>query len=175
MKPALTLMLKLKQAGIAAILVHHANKSGDNYRGSTAIAATFEVIMGLERAEDPHADRRNSAGFLIKADKFRGRRDDTMEARKAFLVDGNWELDGVEDQQAARVVQAIRMRRYVNQREIGAALGVNQTTVARALKRAVGLGLITEKEVEECAKSARALRDDTVRVAFGDEGDNPDF
>ena len=26
MKPALTLMLKLKQAGIAAILVHHSNK-----------------------------------------------------------------------------------------------------------------------------------------------------
>lgn len=52
MKPALTLMLKLKlklkQAGIAAILVHHSNKSEDNYRGSTAIAATFEVISGLE-------------------------------------------------------------------------------------------------------------------------------
>jgi DNA-binding transcriptional regulator LsrR (DeoR family) len=66
----------------------------------------------------------------------------------------------------------------VNQRDIGAALGINQATVARALKRAVNLGLITEKEVEDCAKSARALRDDTVRVAFGDEGDreiNPDF
>ena len=78
---ALTLMLKLKQAGIA-IRVHHSNKSEDNYRGSTAIAATFEVILGLKRAEDPHADRRNSAGFLIKADKFRGRRDDTMGDQK---------------------------------------------------------------------------------------------
>jgi DNA-binding transcriptional regulator LsrR (DeoR family) len=63
----------------------------------------------------------------------------------------------------------------VNQREIAAALGINQTTVARALKRSVNLGLITEKEVEECAKAARALRDETVRVTFGDEGDNPDF
>jgi hypothetical protein len=175
MKPALTLMLKLKQAGIAAILVHHSNKSEDNYRGSTAVAATFEVILGLKRAEDPRVDRRYSAGFLIKADKFRARRDDTMEDRRAFLIGGKWELDGVEDQQATRVVQAIRLRRYVNQREIAAALGINQATVARALKRAVNLGLITEKEVEECAKAARALRDDTVRVTFGDEGDNPDF
>ena len=79
---ALTLMLKLKQAGIAAILVSHSNKSEDNYRGSTAIAATFEVILGLKRAEDPRVDRRYSAGFLIKADKFRGRRDDTMEDQK---------------------------------------------------------------------------------------------
>jgi hypothetical protein len=116
-------MLKLKLAGIAAILVHHSNKSEDNYRGSTAVAATFEVILGLTKAEDPHADRRHSAGFLIRADKFRGRRDDTMEDQKAFLVDGKWELDGVEERQATRVVQVIRMRRYVNQREIGAALG----------------------------------------------------
>jgi DNA-binding MarR family transcriptional regulator len=72
----------------------------------------------------------------------------------------------------------MRSGRYVNQREIAEALGVNQSTIARALKRAVGLGLITEKDVEECAKSARALRDETVRVTFGDEGDreiNPDF
>jgi transposase len=54
----------------------------------------------------------------------------------------------VEDRQATRVVQAIRSRRYVNQREIGGALGVNQATVARAQKRALNLGLITEKEVE---------------------------
>jgi hypothetical protein len=33
-------------------LVHHSNKSEDNSRGSTAIAATFEVILGLKRAED---------------------------------------------------------------------------------------------------------------------------
>jgi hypothetical protein len=47
-----------------------------------------------------------------------------VEDQKAFLVDGKWELDGVEDRQATRVVQAIRSRRYVNQREIGAALGI---------------------------------------------------
>ena len=74
---ALTFMLKLKQAGIAAILVHHSNKSEDNYRGSTAIAATFEVTLGI-RGRKTLADWRYSAGFLIKADKFRARRDDTM-------------------------------------------------------------------------------------------------
>src|ERR1700730_8927257 len=41
-----------------------------------------------------------------------------MEDRRAFLIDGCWKLDGVEDQHATRVVQAIRSRRYVNQKEI---------------------------------------------------------
>jgi hypothetical protein len=173
MKPALTLMLKLKQAGIAAILVHHANKGGDNYRGSTAIAATFEVIMGLTRADDPQVDRRHSAGFLIKADKFRARRDDTMEDRRAFLVDGKWELDGIEDQQATRVVQAIRSRRYANQKEIADALGIDQRRVSEALSRAVALDMITEDEVKRCREAAKGLRKGAT-VTF-DEQDNPDF
>ena len=47
-----------------------------------------------------------------------------MEDRRAFLIDGCWKLDGVEDQHATRVVQAIRSRRYVNQKEIAEALGI---------------------------------------------------
>ena len=173
MKPALTLMLKLKQAGVAAILVHHSNKSEDNYRGSTAIAATFEVILGLKRAEDPRVDRRYSAGFLIKADKFRARRDDTMEDRRAFLIDGKWELDGIEDQQATRVVQAIRSRRYVNQKEIAEALGIDQRRVSEALNRALAFDMITEAEWKKCREAAKELRKGAT-VAF-DEEDNPDF
>src|ERR1700724_3090534 len=65
-----------------------------------------------------------------KADKFRARRDDTMEDRKAFLIDGKWKLDGIEDQQATRVVQAIRSRRYVHQNEIAEALGIDQRRVS---------------------------------------------
>jgi hypothetical protein len=57
--------------------VHHSDKSEDNYQGSTAIAATFEVTLGI-RGRKTLADWRYSAGFLIKADKFRARRDDTM-------------------------------------------------------------------------------------------------
>jgi hypothetical protein len=48
-----------------------------------------------------------------------------MEDRRAFLIDGKWELDGIEDQQATRVVQAIRSRRYVNQKEIAEALDID--------------------------------------------------
>ena len=53
-----------------------------------------------------------------------------MEDRRAFLIDGCWKLDGIEDQHATRVVQAIRSRRYVNQNEIAEALGIDQRRVS---------------------------------------------
>jgi len=68
---ALTLMLKLKQTGIAA----------------------------------------------IQCRQFRARRDDTMEDRRAFLIEGKWELDGIEDQQDTRVVQAIDPQPAVHEPE----------------------------------------------------------
>jgi Mn-dependent DtxR family transcriptional regulator len=96
-----------------------------------------------------------------------------MEDRRAFLIDGNWELDGIEDQQATRVVQAIRSRRYVNQKEIAEALGIDQRRVSEALTRAIAFDMITEADWKKCREAAKGLRKGTG-VLF-DEEDNPDF
>jgi AAA domain len=44
-------LLKLKSEKVATILVHHTGKGGgtDNYRGSTKLAATFEIMLHLKR------------------------------------------------------------------------------------------------------------------------------
>jgi hypothetical protein len=42
-------LLKLKTERVATILVHHTGKSDDTYRGSTKLAATFEVMLHLKR------------------------------------------------------------------------------------------------------------------------------
>src|SRR5262249_47507605 len=86
MKPALSLLLGLKQDDVAAVLIHHSGKSGEKFRGSSAIAATFEVILGLQPTNDPREDRRYSASFTIGVEKFRGKRDETMADRQASLV-----------------------------------------------------------------------------------------
>ena len=44
-------LLRLKARGVATMLVHHANKGGDNFRGSSKLAATFETIVKLEKPE----------------------------------------------------------------------------------------------------------------------------
>jgi len=174
MKPALTLLLRLKAAQIGTVLVHHANKAGDNYRGSTAIAATFEVILGLRGTDDPREDRRNSAGFIIEPDKYRARRDDTMGKRKVFLVGDRWETDGLEDVQAERVVAAVRQRLYTSQAEVAEAIGLSPATVSRAMRRAIALAMITEREREDCFKAAAVLREEDPEGDLG-EPVNPDF
>ena len=96
-----------------------------------------------------------------------------MEDRRAFLIDGCWKLDGVEDQHATRVVQAIRSRRYVNQKEIAEALGIDQRRVSEALTRAVAFDMINEADWKKCREAAKELRKGTG-VLF-DEEDRPDF
>jgi DNA-binding transcriptional regulator LsrR (DeoR family) len=96
-----------------------------------------------------------------------------MEDRKAFLIDRKWKLDGIEDQQATRIVQAIRSRRYVNQKEIAEALGIDQRRVSEALARAVAFEMITEADWKKCREAAKELRKGTGVLFY--EEDNPDF
>src|SRR5262245_30098773 len=42
-------LLKLKTEKVATILVHHTGKSNESFRGSTKLAATFEVMLHLKR------------------------------------------------------------------------------------------------------------------------------
>lgn len=51
MTPTLGFLLRFKQARIACVLVHHSNKGGETFRGSSKLATTFEVIIGLMKPE----------------------------------------------------------------------------------------------------------------------------
>jgi RecA-family ATPase len=70
LRSVLTFLMNLKRTDAAVILVHHANKGGGNYRGSTGIATTFEVIIGLTRPDDGVVDR---ADFRLQFDKHRAK------------------------------------------------------------------------------------------------------
>ena len=52
MTPTLAFLLRVKQARIGCILVHHSGKTGATYRGSSKLATTFEVIVGLKALDD---------------------------------------------------------------------------------------------------------------------------
>jgi AAA domain len=80
----LSLLLKLKK-NVATILVHHTNKSDETYRGSTKLAATFEIMLHLKRYagdvgksgdayRDREAVRYGEAQFEIEWHKLRSQR-----------------------------------------------------------------------------------------------------
>ena len=65
-------LLRLKARGVATMLVHHANKAGDNFRGSSKLAATFETIVKLEKPEsDTGAGDIDDARFRVAWQKVR--------------------------------------------------------------------------------------------------------
>ena len=66
--PVIKFLLKMKQAGIATILVHHSNKTGKEFRGSSKLSTTFEVIMGLLKITS--GEHRHGAAFDLEWTKF---------------------------------------------------------------------------------------------------------
>ena len=71
-------LLKLKTEKVATILVHHTGKSDATFRGSTKLAATFEVMLHLKRyagdkdsIADRHAISYGQAQFELEWHKLR--------------------------------------------------------------------------------------------------------
>jgi hypothetical protein len=71
-------LLKLKTEKVATILMHHTGKSDDTFRGSTKLAATFEVMLHLKRyagdkdnIADRHAISYGQAQFELEWHKLR--------------------------------------------------------------------------------------------------------
>ena len=73
MTATLAFLLRFKTANIACMLVHHSGKTGTTYRGSSKLATTFEVIMGLHKENVAGSAGATGAAFRIHWEKFRGK------------------------------------------------------------------------------------------------------
>jgi hypothetical protein len=120
-------LARLKQARVGCIVVHHANKGGQQFRGNTMLATTFEVIIGLKR--DKSGDVLDTSGttrFHLEWTKFRGRRDPSVGDRAVHLADREGRLTWVSERPEDEVLEAlaslIRTSRYRTQAEVGQAL-----------------------------------------------------
>ncbi len=153
MSPVLTFLLRMKQAGRAAILVHHSDKTGSNYRGSSKLATTFEVIIGLSRLDGRAAGE--GAGFELKWGKYRGKptagtRD--IEVTLEGTPEGGvkWDHRPGSGAEMAALLDAARSGRFRTQRELAASLQMDPAKVSRLRARAVGKGEISKAEWEAC-------------------------
>lgn len=154
-RPVMTFLMKMKQANKTAIVVHHANKAGTDARGSTALEATFEAKLGLQR---PSVSKPGSASFVTSFGKFRGKGDDSLRPRVWSLNEDGWTVEDDAESVAVKVIEAVRTLKYTNQQELAAALGMSQPTVSRTLKHAVALGQPKKEQLENLFIQARQLR-----------------
>jgi len=132
----LELILELKQSGVLPILIHHANKTGQSYRGSTKIEAIFSNIISLERSNA--IDLSLGAGFRVKFTKNRNEHSECTEPRTVQLVkDEGWKVVETNDDFDEKVLAELKSFKHTNQTELAKALGVKQYSIARSKKRLI--------------------------------------
>lgn len=154
MSPVLAVLMRLKQAGVACLLVHHSGKTGATYRGSSKLATTFEVILGLKAPGASLAAAKGTA-FETEWTKFRGRRTDATRSRLVHLdeTEGGvavWKWQRSPDDEALELVALLQTGTFRTQADLAAAAGYSTGKVSKLKYRAISLGLITEEEWKEC-------------------------
>jgi hypothetical protein len=164
MTPVLSWLLRMKQAGIATILVHHSGKSNETYRGSSKLATTFEVIMGLHRLEGRTVA--DGTGFELRWGKFRGKPTTATRDAEMRLVETpeghlEWAVAPAVQSELLALVEAVKTASFHTQRELAENLGWTPMKVSRGKKQAIAKGLIT----------GQAWRDLMERDDEWDEGD----
>lgn len=155
-KQVMSFLMKLKAAGKTAILVHHSNKQGDNYRGSSAMAATFEVIIGLKK---PPVAREDVASFSLTWPKMRKRGAEGIRRARVWTLEANgWAVQEDEDSLDVRVKAAVLSLKFCSGAEVAEALGVSRSTISRVLDRLDVNGELKRPKVSDAFDHARAHR-----------------
>jgi KaiC/GvpD/RAD55 family RecA-like ATPase len=174
-------LLQLKVQGVATILVHHAKKNsgenrkggertGNNFRGSSKLAATFETIIELERIRPQAAY--DGAAFRVRWDKVRMGgpqrtvRETVARLSQEFPEDGreglvaHWEHEAGALQLLDDLKERLIDGQLTLQKEIADLYGVSPTTARNWIDKGIALGMWTEDEVSAWfAKGKRRRRD----------------
>ena len=91
----LKLINRLKESGIAVILVHHENKAGE-FKGTTKIKDVAEMSLHLVKAPG-----KSGINLYVNADKVRGKADKSTVAFKVHfdpsLPNGKWHISELSD------------------------------------------------------------------------------
>lgn len=162
MKPLLDMLLKLKAAGIATVLVHHSNKGDNGYRGSTALATTFNAIIKLKR------DKVERGLFSLVFEKARNNHieNQALNLRLLTLSDSSCRLEAdAELSKLEVIVSLVRSLDFIDDNSIRGALAdklseeVPQPSFSRFKKKAISEGLISNEDWNKCLKDANELSD----------------
>ncbi|MGE0742740.1 MAG: AAA family ATPase [Hyphomonadaceae bacterium] len=128
-------LLALRRAGKSALLIHHTGKNGAQ-RGTSKREDVLDSVLLLKQPDDYDASQ--GARFIVTFDKHRGFFGDDAKAFEAALdpLSGLWT---VKEATASRDAEIREMNeRGFSGAQIGRELGVNRSTVSRALKRMNG-------------------------------------
>lgn len=138
---------KMKQRGIAVLLIHHANKEGFAYRGSSSIAVIYDSIIQLSKLEKTS----DEPEFRISFEKVRSKRSVSTSSRVIRMTDFGYVVQGgIEgDTNLQKVVSLIKAGELsgLSQRKAEAEFGMHKDTIWKKVEAGLDLGLITGSDV----------------------------
>ena len=140
------------------ILVHHSGKSGVTYRGSSKLATTFEIVIGLTVPEGHHVS--DGAAFALEWTKWRRQSCAAVRdrlVRLATLADGKreWTAEAAPNDDARLLAATARECVHASQDDFGVALGWSKSKVSKVKGKMFTLGLMDKDEFETCLEEAR--------------------
>lgn len=165
MNATLGFLLRLKQLRIGCILVHHSGKDGNTYRGSSKLATTFEVILGLKRLDD--VANTEGAAFRLDWTKYRQTPNEAVRSREVRLTGDalglpRWVAAQTADDDVRALLRAVETCMYATQRALAEHLGWDPMKVSRTKMAAIRAGAITEKQWQGYLDEARGTAPDTT-------------
>ncbi|WP_127752085.1 AAA family ATPase [Devosia sp. 1566] len=171
-------LLRMKQAGVTTILVHHSRKDGAEPRGSTALNTTFEVILGLKK---PSVSTPGKASFVATFSKYRAKGDSSIAPQTWTLEETGWSVEDDQQDTLVQTLNAFQSLRCTSQQEVATALGVTKGTISKRVQHLMARGDVTADGLKGYLAKAKQLREDTAKGIEVDlEGgledpDNSDF
>ncbi|RUP08607.1 AAA family ATPase [Hyphomicrobium sp.] len=161
--PFLKMLHRIRETGAAVLVIHHANKGGENYHGSSKIPVMFDSLVRLK----PHDSIGGTGGASFKLD-FTKLRMQSPDAGQVFTVKfecGTWRWDTLVDPDVADLVRRILDGEFGRQKDAATTLGISSVEVTRMLNKAYDAGIVTREQIRNALQNAR---DD-------DEGETSDF
>lgn len=161
--PFLKMLHRIRETGAAVFVIHHANKGGENYHGSSKIPVMFDSLARLK----PNDSIGGTGGASFKLD-FTKLRMQSPDAGQVFTVkfeDGAWRWDTLVDPEVADLVRRILDGEFKLQKDAAVALEVAAVEITRMLNKAYEAGIVTREQIRTALQNAR---DD-------DEGETNDF
>ena len=129
--------LHMRKLGKAVLFVHHAGKGGQQ-RGSSRREDLMDVVVKLDHAKDYEAEK--GAAFLVRFEKARHLSGEDARDIEAALTQDElgrqaWTWKDADLGMADRIVALHAEAPDLTQSDIAQELGVNRSTVSRALKK----------------------------------------
>lgn len=141
---------RLKRKGISVLLVHHANKEGFSFRGSSALSVTFDSIIGLHKVQ---TEANGATNFRLAFEKLRATPSKATATREVTMTSFGYSTgDRLQSDTNLKAVVDFVLNNEGKQVSMNKAskedqIGLNRETIQKKLIMALDDDLLSAEQV----------------------------